>query len=171
MRKFFRIMITLICCTGFCSAQIVDPRIDDTEGIMRQVLELDGYTMKQIHDATELWIKRNYRNPNEVIMVNDSNYIRVNEHVDLPNISSSVVDCYAATEWDFKDGKLRLTITDYQCRSQYADFNALVSMRSKSGDVKLGYSAHHSWVVDSFNKKAKGLYEILKNGLQRDDDW
>lgn len=171
MRNIARIIIALMINHGFSVAQTVDPRIDDNAGMMRQVLELEGYSMKQIHDAAELWIKQNYRNPNEVIMVNDSNYIRVNEHVDLPNISSNVVDCYVATEWDFKDGKLRLTTTDYNCKSQYSDFNALVSMRNKNGNVKMGYSAHHSWVVDSFNKKARGLHDLLQNGLQRDDDW
>jgi hypothetical protein len=150
--------------------QTVDPRIDDKEGFMRQVFELEGYSMTQIHDATELWIKKNYVKPTEVLAVNDSNYVRVREHVDLPNIDASVVDCNAVTEWDIKDGRVRITISQYECTSKYSDFNALVSMRKNNGDVKMGYSAHLKWVIDSFNNKARGLNETLK-GEVKQDDW
>ena len=173
MKNYVGVVLTffLVSIVGLSIAQTVDPRIDDKEGFMRQVFELDGYSMKQIHDASELWIKKNYVKPTEVLAVNDSNYIRVREHVDLPNIDASVVNCYAVTEWDIKDGKVRITISQYECTSTYSDFNALVSIRKNNGEVKMGYSAHHSWVVDSFDKKVTGLYETLKNWGKSDDDW
>ncbi len=150
--------------------QVVDERINDKEGFMREVIELEGYSLNDIHDATEAWIKKNYVKPSEVLVVNDANYLRVREHVDLPNVEASVVNCYAATEWDIKEGKVRITISQYECTSSHTDFNALVSMRKKNGKVKMGYSAHHKWVVDSFNNKVEGLKKTLK-GEVKNDDW
>ena len=170
MRLVTQILITCFFFVAYQGvSQTVDPRIDDKEGFMRQVFELEGYSMMQIHDATELWIKKNYVKPTEVLAVNDSNYVRVREHVELPNIDASVVNCYAVTEWDIKEGRVRITISQYECTSTYSDFNALISMRKNNGDVKLGYSAHLKWVVDSFNNKARGLNETLKGGVKQDD--
>ena len=167
-----KILITfffIVACNLNSIAQtIVDPRIDDAKGMMQQVIELKDYSTKDIHDAIVLWIKKNYVNPNEVIVVNDSNYIRVREHVDL-NVAKNVVDCYVATEWDIKDGKVRITISQYECIAQYGNFNALISMRNTKGYVKMGYSAHHNWVVNSFDLKASGITETLKTGTKKDD--
>lgn len=151
-------------------AQSVDVRIDDVEGIMREVVSLDTLSAQSIHEGVVRWVKRNYNNPSEVLMVDEPELVRVRERVAL-SVSVAGLVCYATTDWDIKDNKVRLTIGQYDCESGGGKFNALKGMRNKSGGVKFGYSAHHDWVVSSFNSKVAGVKSILTDDKSPKDDW
>jgi len=159
----------LVLTSSLIIAQ-VDSRIDDSVGHMRDIIETPNNTIDEVHNGIIDWINRSYTKPTEVIMVDRPDYIRLREHVNLPGVGTETVDCYAQTEWEIKDGRVRLTINQYDCKSQYANFNALVGMRNKKGKVKFGYSAHHDWVNQSFDGKVSGIKAIGKE-VKKDDDW
>jgi hypothetical protein len=164
-----KLLVLLLCLSVLPVlglAQVVDSRINDKDGFMREVITLEGKSQKEIQASVIRWVKTNYNNPSEVILVQDSDLVKIRE---IPEIAP-VVQCRVSTEWEIKDGKVRLTMNEYDCKSQYANFNALVGMRKDNGTVKLGWSAHLTWVVDSFDRKVKGLKEILKQA-QAKDDW
>jgi hypothetical protein len=169
MKQKIIVLVMSLLITGLAFGQ-VDSRIDDTVGHMRDIIQTPNRTVDEVHNGIIDWINRNYTKPTEVIMVDNPDYIRLREHVNLPGVGTETVDCYAQTEWEIKDGRVRLTMNQYDCKSQYANFNALVGMRNKKGKVKFGYSAHHNWVLQSFDGKVSGIKAIGKE-VPKEDDW
>lgn len=151
-------------------AQSVDERIDDVEGIMRDVVALDSLSAQRIRDGIVRWVKENYTNPSQVLMVDEPDLVRVREQPRLGGMATGAV-CYATTDWEIKDNRVRITIGQYECVSRNGDFNALKILRNNNGNVKFGYSAHHDWVVGSFNSKVAGVKSILTGDKSPKDDW
>jgi len=163
-----RYLFPLLLIAFTSSAQTVDKRINDEEGIMRDVVTLDSVPQQTIHDAIIRWIKTNYNKPSEVLMLDSPELIRVRESVSL---SAAGVNCRVSTDWDVKDGRVRITMGQYDCTSQYGNFNGIKGMRNNKGNVKMGHSAHHDWLVNSFDRKVEGVMSVLTADKSPKDDW
>jgi hypothetical protein len=161
-----RYLFPLLLIASSSFGQEVDKRINDVEGIMRDVVTLDSLPQQTVHDGIIRWIKTNYNKPNEVLILDELGLIRVRESVSL---SVSGVSCSVSTDWEVKDGRVRITMGQYDCISSYGNFNALQGIRTKKGTVKFGYSAHHDWIVNSFNRKVEGVQSLSLKKTEKED--
>ena len=142
------------------------------EGESKYILNFEGKTALELFQATEVMVGTIWKNPDEVIVgLSEGKYIKINGGA--PSIKESVLfspvfyDSKVSLTFNFKDGRMLMTISSYTYTvpgNQYngyvsTELNTSVKMTKRSGK-KYKYAEQ---TVNSFNIFMNNIvYEIKK---------
>ncbi len=147
------------------------------QGVAPIVIQIDSLTVEQIYTKTKLWVNDAYKNPEEVIAVDEENVrLRLNAYSSagytVSAMGSTTVYPYDYTlNIQIKEGRIRLTYTPTDVYWQGSSSKLNLSKWFKSnGDVIKRYSEPKETLEEGMNLLLANLINFL-NGESTEDDW
>lgn len=147
------------------------------EGENKYILNFEGKTAIELFQATEVMVGTIWKNPDEVIVgLSEGKYIKINGGA--PTIRQSILlspayyDTKVSLTFNFKDGRMLMTISSYTYRipaSKYngyvsTDLTASVKMTKRSGK-KYKYAEE---TVDGFNSFINNIVSEIKKQVENE---
>lgn len=124
------------------------------------IVEIPNKSQSELFNSTLDWINKTYKNPNHVIVgTSENQYIRFN--------GSNGTDTYSILI-DFKDGKYRLELLDYQFHSGSISMSGIIvnkNVLNKKGDVSWNYGGYKT-PIKNINALNKSLENFINTNNQ-----